>query len=118
VKKIRQLIKGDRNEQKPVRELEVLPVSWQNVTEAVAKVWGDPWETASRRHGDPARGIAMLVGRQFAGMSLRQIGEAIGSLSYPGRQFSSAGAVPFCRDTCGSEHDSPSSDRQRFAEIY
>jgi hypothetical protein len=32
----------------------------------------------------------MLVGRQFAGMSLRQIGEAIGSLSYPGRQFSSA----------------------------
>jgi chromosomal replication initiation ATPase DnaA len=83
VKKIRQLIKGDRNEQKPVRELEVLPVSWQNVTEAVAKVWGDPWETASRRHGDPARGIAMLVGRQFAGMSLRQIGEAIESLSYP-----------------------------------
>jgi putative transposase len=83
VRKIRQLIKGDRNEQKPVQELTVLPVSWQDITEAVAKECGEPWETASRRHGDPAREIALLIGRQYAGMSLRQIGEAIGSLSYP-----------------------------------
>jgi putative transposase len=83
VKKVRQLAKGDRHEQKPIRQLESLPVSWQNITEAVAKVWREPWEAASQRHGDPAREIAMLIGRQYAGMSLRQIGEAIGDLSYP-----------------------------------
>jgi putative transposase len=83
VKKIRRLIKGDRNEQKPIRTLESPPVSWQNIVEAVAKVWGEPWETASRRHGDPAREIAMLISRRYAGMSLRQIGEAIGNVSYP-----------------------------------
>jgi hypothetical protein len=77
------MIKGDRNEQKSLRQLESVPLSWQNTTEAVAKVWEEPWETASRRHGDPAREVAMLIGRRYAGMSLRQIGEAIGELSYP-----------------------------------
>jgi hypothetical protein len=39
VKCVRQLIKGDRNEQKPIRQLEEsMPISWQ----AVAKVWGEP----------------------------------------------------------------------------
>jgi putative transposase len=83
VKRVRQLIKGDRNEQKPVRQLESVPVSWQSIVQAVAKVWREPWETASQRHGDPAREIAMLIGRRYAGMSLRQIGDAIGGLSYP-----------------------------------
>ena len=83
VKSVRQLIKGDRNEQKALRQLESLPISWQGITEAVAKVWREPWETASQRHGDPAREVAMLIGRRYAGMSLRQIGEAIGDLSYP-----------------------------------
>ena len=83
IKRVRRLIKGDRNEQKPLRQLESVPVSWPDITEAVAKVWGEPWETASRRHGDPAREVAMLIGRRYGGMSLRQIGEAIGELSYP-----------------------------------
>jgi chromosomal replication initiation ATPase DnaA len=83
VKRVRQLIRGDRNEQKPVRQLESVPVSWQSITEAVAKVWREPWETASQRHGNPAREVAMLIGRRYAGMSLRQIGDAIGDLSYP-----------------------------------
>jgi putative transposase len=83
VKRVRQMIKGDRNEQKPVRQLEGEPVSWQSITEAVAKVWREPWEMASRRHGDPAREVAMLIGRRYAGMRLRQIGDAIGGLSYP-----------------------------------
>ena len=83
VEKVRRLIKGDRNEQRPVRQLEALTLSWQSITEAVARVWKEPWETASRRHGDPAREVAMLIGRRYAGMSLRQIGEAMGKLSYP-----------------------------------
>ena len=83
VKSVRRLIRGDRNEQKPVRQLERVPISWQRITEAVAKVWREPWESASRRHGDPAREVAMLIGRRYAGMSLRQIGEAVGELSYP-----------------------------------
>ena len=53
------------------------------ITQAVAKVWREPWETASRRQGDPAREVAVLIGRRYVGMSLRQIGEAIRDLSYP-----------------------------------
>jgi putative transposase len=83
VKSVRQLIKGNRNEQTPVRQLESMAIRWQSITEAVAKVWKEPWERASRRHGDPAREVAMLIARRYAGMSLRQIGEAIGQLSYP-----------------------------------
>jgi chromosomal replication initiation ATPase DnaA len=66
-----------------VRQLESMAIRWQSITEAVAKVWKEPWERASRRHGDPAREVAMLIARRYAGMSLRQIGEAIGQLSYP-----------------------------------
>jgi chromosomal replication initiation ATPase DnaA len=83
VKRVYRLIKGDRNEQKPLRQLESMAISWQAITQAVAKAWREPWGTASRRHGDPAREVAMLIGRRYAGMSLRQIGEAIGDLSYP-----------------------------------
>jgi putative transposase len=83
VNRVRRLIKGDRNEQKPVRQLERVLVNWQAITEGVTKVWREPWESASRRHGDPAREVAMVIGRRYAGMSLRQIGEAIGELSYP-----------------------------------
>jgi putative transposase len=83
VKRVRRLIKGDRTEQKPLRQLESVPIGWQVITQAVARVWREPWERASRRHGDPAREVAMLIGRRYAGMSLRQIGEAIGDLSYP-----------------------------------
>ncbi len=82
-KKVRQITKGNRNEQKPVRRLERMPMSWATITGAVAKVWREPWEVASQRHGDPARELAMLIGRRHVGMSLRQIGEAIGGLSYP-----------------------------------
>jgi hypothetical protein len=39
--------------------------------------------SSSRRHGDPAREIAMLSDREYAGMRLRQIGDAIWGLSYP-----------------------------------
>jgi hypothetical protein len=43
VKSVRQLIKGDRNEQKPIRQLEEsMPISWQAITQAVAKVWREP----------------------------------------------------------------------------
>ena len=57
VNRVRRLIKGDRNEQKPVRQLERVPINWQAITEGVTKVWREPWERARRRHGDPgARG--------------------------------------------------------------
>jgi putative transposase len=83
VRRVRRLVKGDRTEQKALRQLESVPVSWPGITEAVARVWREPWETVSQRHGDPAREVAMLIGRRYGGMSLRQIGEAIGELSYP-----------------------------------
>ena len=83
VNRVRRLIKGDRNEQKPVRQLKRVPINWRAITEGVTKVWREPWERASRRHGDPVREVAMVIGWRYAGMSLRQIGETIGELGYP-----------------------------------
>jgi hypothetical protein len=83
VEKVRKMLRGNRTEQKPLRALEKPPVDWEQITTAVAKLWDEPWEEVSQRHGDPGRELAMLIARRYGGMSLREVGEAVGDLRYP-----------------------------------
>src|SRR6516225_3011794 len=83
VEKVRKLLKGNRNEQKALREMEKPPVDWERITSAIEKLWRKPWKEVSERHGDPGRELAMLIGRRYGGMTLRDIGEAVGGLRYP-----------------------------------
>jgi hypothetical protein len=83
VNKVRQLMKGDRNEQTALRQLQKPALDWEKVIGAIVRVWQEPWETVSERHGDPARDLAMWIARRYGGMSLRHIGDAAGGLAYP-----------------------------------
>ena len=83
VEKVRKMLKGDRIEQSSLRALEKAPVDWESITAAIEKLWDEPWQEVSQRHGDPGRELAMLIARQYGGMSLRKIGEAVGGLQYP-----------------------------------
>ena len=77
------MLAGDRNEQKPLREMEKPPVDWERITSAIEELWRRPWQEVSGRHGDPGRKLAMLIAQRYGGMSLREIGEAVGGLRYP-----------------------------------
>jgi chromosomal replication initiation ATPase DnaA len=83
VAKVRKMLKGDRTEQKSLRALERPPVDWERIIAVVEELWGEPWDEISQRHGDPGRELAMLIARRYGGMSLREIGQAVGSLKYP-----------------------------------
>jgi REP element-mobilizing transposase RayT len=82
VEKVRRLVAGDRNEHTALRALEKPPVEWEKITAAVENVWGEAWEVVSERHGDPAREVAMLIAREQGGMTLREIGQKLGGMSY------------------------------------
>ena len=83
VERVRKILKGNRNEQKPLREMEKPPVDWERITVAIEKLWRKPWKDVSGLHGDPGRELAMLIAQRYGGMSLREIGEAVGGLQYP-----------------------------------
>jgi REP-associated tyrosine transposase len=83
VDKVRRMLKGNRIEQKTLRALEEPPVDWGSIVAAIEKLWNEPWEEVSQRHGNPGRELAMLIARRYGGMSLREIGEAVGGLKYP-----------------------------------
>ncbi len=83
VMKVRRAMQGDRIEQKSLRALETPPVDWERVVAAIEQLWSEPWEQLSQRHGDPGRELAMLIARRYGGMSLREIGDAVGGLQYP-----------------------------------
>jgi hypothetical protein len=63
--------------------LEKPPVDWESITAAIEKLWREPWKEVSQRHGDPGRELAMLIAQRYGGMSLREIGAAVGGLQYP-----------------------------------
>jgi putative transposase len=83
VARVRKMLAGDRNEQKSLREMEKPPVDWERIISVIEKLWKEPWKEVSGRHGDPGRELAMLIARRYGGMSLREIGEAVGGLKYP-----------------------------------
>ncbi|HYY27551.1 MAG TPA: transposase [Chthoniobacterales bacterium] len=83
VENIRKMLAGDRNEQKSLRKMEKPPVDWEKITSAIEKLWRKPWKEVSGLHGDPGRELAMLIAQRFGGMSLREIGKAVGGLRYP-----------------------------------
>ena len=52
------------------------------VIKAAERVKGEDWETFRARHGDPGAALVMLVARRCTGLTLREIGEALGGRDY------------------------------------
>jgi len=56
--------------------------TWAEVVRAVAHVKGQAWADFSSRHGDWGRDLALRVARECTGMTLRELGQAVGGLDY------------------------------------
>ena len=82
LKKLSKLVQGDRNEQKALRTWKRL-LPFARVIELVAKEKGEPWEKFHNRHGDWGRDVALWLGRRRCGLTLQELGEAAGGVSYP-----------------------------------
>jgi REP element-mobilizing transposase RayT len=79
--KMKSLVKGDRKEQPELRKWQRL-TPFPAVVEAVEQVRGETWEELSARRGDPAKAVALLLGRRHCGLSLRELGDAAGGMGY------------------------------------
>jgi hypothetical protein len=76
-------LKGNRREQSGLREKERMTLDWPKITDAVAKVWRSKWEVLSSERGSGALGLAFYLGRRYAGLRLRELGDLGGGIEYP-----------------------------------
>lgn len=79
--RLRAVAQGRSAEETGARQLR-RAVGMSEIQAAVAKVKGLSWEGFANRHGDWGRDLALALARRYSGMSLRQIGEAVGGLQY------------------------------------
>jgi REP element-mobilizing transposase RayT len=78
---VRQL-KGNRHEQRGLRQSERIGPDWKTICMAVSKVWKEDWETLAARRGNGALHGAWYLARNFAGMRLAELGSASGDTAY------------------------------------
>ena len=57
-------------------------VGFDEVKNAVAEVKGENWSEFVDRHGDWGRDLALTAAREVTGMTLRELGAAVGSMDY------------------------------------
>jgi putative transposase len=83
VDRMSELIKGDRREQKAVRDAGKQDLGWPEIAGAVAKVWGIDWERVEQSRRAGAKAAALFVGRRYSDRTLRELGELAGGMEYP-----------------------------------
>ena len=66
--------KGQNTNERQWRRL----LSFSEIVDAVERVKDEPWENFAGRYGDWGRDLAIYVGRQRSGLTLREIGEHTG----------------------------------------
>jgi len=69
------------NEQ-PARKQLVRCVPLPAIVQAVERYRGEPWAQFADWHGDWGRELTLYLARRRSGLTLRQIGEALGTLDY------------------------------------
>ena len=82
LKKLRGVVHGNKNEQKALRTWKRL-LPFERVIAAVAQEKGEPWEQFRDRYGDWGRDVALWLGRRHCGLTLQELGQAAGGVSYP-----------------------------------
>jgi putative transposase len=78
---IRQL-KGNRHEQRGLRQSERIGPDWETICTAVSKVWKEDWETLGAKRGNGALPAAWYLARNFAGMRLAELSSASNDAAY------------------------------------
>jgi hypothetical protein len=55
---------------------------FEDVREAVEEVTGEKWDEFANRHGDNGRALVYKAAREYAGLTMREIGEKTGGADY------------------------------------
>lgn len=82
VRKMIERLKGNRHEQRGLRQSERMGPDWKTICTAVSKVWKEDWESLIARRGNGALHGAWYLARNFAGMRLAELGAASGNTAY------------------------------------
>ena len=83
VRETMKLLKGQRNEQTGLREVERHRVDWPAICAAVSEVWKGDWNDLSTARGNGALPAAWYLARNFSAMRLIELGRAAGDVTYP-----------------------------------
>ena len=83
VRQMIKLCKGNPHEQVGLRQSGRLLLDWRTICAAVGTVWNGQWEELAVKRGNGALPIAWYLARNFAGMRLRELGDAAGGVAYP-----------------------------------
>jgi len=78
---LRSRLSGDVKEQPSWRALCPRP-GWEDVVAALERVRGERWIEFRDRHGDWGRDLALYMARRRCGMTLKELGQAVGGLDY------------------------------------
>ena len=77
VAKVHALAKGDSRSVESLHARQNR-VGWEQIKRAVSEARGELWESFVERHGDSGRDLALLVGRRFGCLTLRELGKFVG----------------------------------------
>jgi REP element-mobilizing transposase RayT len=80
MERLRGLARGDRRTQPALRRWRRL-MPFERVAGAVAATKGEPWDAFRDRHGDDGRDMALWLGRRHCGLTLGELGVAVGNAS-------------------------------------
>jgi hypothetical protein len=84
VDRMKGLLKGDRREQTGLRKANRGRLSWEEISAAVSKLWGQDWEKLRAGYGNGgALAAALYLGRNYSDKTLRELGELAGGMQYP-----------------------------------
>jgi putative transposase len=83
VDRMKGLLRGDRREQTGLRKASQRSLSWEEVTAAVSKLWGEDWERLRTGYGSGALPAALYLEHNYSDKSLRELGELAGGMQYP-----------------------------------
>jgi REP element-mobilizing transposase RayT len=82
LERMRRQVKGDGTEQHDVRRWRRL-LPFDRVVQAVERVKGEGWLEFCDRRGDWGRDLALWLGREHCGWTLRELGAAAQGMTYP-----------------------------------
>jgi putative transposase len=74
VARMRQLIRGDRDQQTGIRRASREALAWTQIVQAVTEAWDRPWEELLHARGSGARETALFLGRTRARLTLKELG--------------------------------------------
>lgn len=73
---------GRVTKEQPARRQVLKRVSVEAVKKLVESEWGEEWDAFADRHGDWGRELALYLARRRSGLTLREIGDALGMEEY------------------------------------